>query len=648
MDSSSIFEDSKISDRYSGLDESLRFVQSLVSHRIKSPEAEAVQVNSDNGYLNGTNEHQFEQDISPQTNGNMDDVEHLSEAHDKSMLSEASSHHNGLNVEDRLYQMNNVYKERRAQKLKAMAEEEKNKVTKAKPAINKKSEKMVKSKGDRNVKVEERLMGYAKQKHLKLEDNKSAAESSKNSTKGSKSSKTKNSEVVNRLMDYGKFYKQKKAEREEQFKKSQTFRPNIEKSNELVSAKSKYKNVNQARSPTIDNDNQHFLKYTQSHNEEDSNTPPIEEEYSGFNQYPESRLYDSSGFKEPTKKMKQIQDEYDKNHPFHPNINSTSKSICEKKTLMKDESGNEVHNRLYSLFLTKKKKEAEQPEFKPQLNKNSEEIIRLMREGDDYDKNDRWRSLYSYGVMKQKARKDIEDQIKEIREEEALSSQPYRPQILPYHKHEEEPKDVVDRTKEWAASLECKKEVLAESYFQNQYLKELQECTFQPRLIAEEKLKERNITTSELSSRVDIGINPKSLESFYKRMQEAHYRKRELEDYEENFCGSGKNWQNKLTLPTIPDFHEKKQLQSLEQVKCLTKPVVRNGEIVRDPLIQINRHDKYKKSDLTNKLRGDDKVEEFEVIRDKNVRAQENLFDENADYEDCVDFLHNQISELDI
>jgi hypothetical protein len=223
-------------------------------------------------------------------------------------------------------------------------------------------------------------------------------------------------------------------------------------------------------------------------------------------------------------------------------------------------------------------------------------------------------------------------------------SQTFKPEIIPYER--EENKDVIERSKEWAQHLQNKKEILADSYFRNTTLKELEECTFQPRLIAEEKLKERNITASEMNSKIDIGVNPRSLEAFYRRMEEAHYRKKEMEEYEENYCGSGKNWQNKLTLPQIPDFHERTQQLSLDQVKCLTKPVIRNGEIVKDPVFQINRHENYKKSLETYALRGE-RNEEIDQIKDKNTKHKEPLFEDNVDFEDCVDFLHSQINDLE-
>ena len=120
------------------------------------------------------------------------------------------------------------------------------------------------------------------------------------------------------------------------------------------------------------------------------------------------------------------------------------------------------------------------------------------------------------------------------------------------------------------------------------------------------------------------------------------------EEYEENYCGSGKNWVNKLTLPTIPDFNERKPLPSLEQVKWITKPVIRDGEIVKDPFIQIYRHENYKKSNITNALRGEGKEEDFDEIKKKNDNLRDELFEENIEFDDCVDFLHSQIRDLDI
>mmetsp|Transcript_16822 Transcript_16822/g.19468 ORF Transcript_16822/g.19468 Transcript_16822/m.19468 type:complete len:102 (-) Transcript_16822:18-323(-) len=101
-------------------------------------------------------------------------------------------------------------------------------------------------------------------------------------------------------------------------------------------------------------------------------------------------------------------------------------------------------------------------------------------------------------------------------------------------------------------------------------------------------------------------------------------------------------------MPEIPDFNEKKPQVSLEKVRNITKPVVRDGEIVKDPFIEIYRHDKYKKSDITYNLRGEGKKEKLNEIVNFNEHRKEKLFDDDVEFDDCVDFLHNQINDLDI
>lgn len=77
---------------------------------------------------------------------------------------------------------------------------------------------------------------------------------------------------------------------------------------------------------------------------------------------------------------------------------------------------------------------------------------------------------------------------------------------------------------------------------------------------------------------------------------------------------------------------------SLEQLNTMTKPAVRNGEIVKDPFVKIDRHKNYKKSQQTDQLRNSN----------VNDKPKQPLFDENVDFDECVDFLHNQINELDL
>ena len=74
--------------------------------------------------------------------------------------------------------------------------------------------------------------------------------------------------------------------------------------------------------------------------------------------------------------------------------------------------------------------------------------------------------------------------------------------------------------------------------------------------------------------------------------------------------------------------------KSLEQVRCITKAVIRDGEIVKDPQILINRHNKYTKSDITNLLRAEGRDDELELINNKNENLKDNLFDENLEFDD--------------
>lgn len=66
---------------------------------------------------------------------------------------------------------------------------------------------------------------------------------------------------------------------------------------------------------------------------------------------------------------------------------------------------------------------------------------------------------------------------------------------------------------------------------------------------------------------------------------------KKIKSYQEgqDYIGSGTHWEGKLTVPEAPDF-ELQENWGLEKVKCISKPVVRNGEIVRDAWIQVPRH----------------------------------------------------------
>lgn len=408
----------------------------------------------------------------------MDAEDQLQSIHDKSLASETSSIVDALNVEERLYMMDNIYKERRNEKLKAAEEERKLKESQSKPVINKKSQKMLENKGNRVGKIEDRLLTYAK-KQQKTNEIMEKTMSEKSFQSNVSTTQQKPSAVVSRLMDYGKLYQQKRVEREQKILKTQTFKPNIEKSNEVIQVKSRYKMPKGNAKAQNDNGETHnFLKYTRSNLNSDTDRVERDEESSDADNDFGSRLY-NSGFKEPSKKMQLIQDNYDKNHPFHPKIDDTSKALAESKynKELANASETSIHERLYNLHFNKKQNTDDESQFKPQLNKNSEEIIRLMKEGNDYDKDNRWKSLYNLGVERQMIRKKMEDEIRQLREEETLENFPFKPQILPYQteKSEDAPKDVVDRTKEWASTLEMKKDLIAESYLRNQIVKEQNE-----------------------------------------------------------------------------------------------------------------------------------------------------------------------------
>lgn len=131
--------------------------------------------------------------------------------HNKSASSIAYSDANNVNVEDRLYTMNNLYKQRREKKLRDA--EEKLKQNYKNPEINKFSEKLLKEKADRRGKIEDRLFMLAKkQKKDHLDESKSMkSQSSVKSFKGNHNSTA----VIGRLLDYGNLYKQKRLEKEQ-------------------------------------------------------------------------------------------------------------------------------------------------------------------------------------------------------------------------------------------------------------------------------------------------------------------------------------------------------------------------------------------------------------------------------------------------
>lgn len=170
--------------KYSDLDVGLKFVQSLLTKKIENGVSDSqiqLQAEKNANQMNGEMEDEDIRYDEPAEDSKMyvDDnqvVETIESPeprrHDQD--NEISSQHavnqshqsiNGVhNVEERLQIMNSIYQERRRQKLAEAEEARKKQDGDKKPKINRKSEKMLKNKGDRVGKVEDRLMNIAKKK----------------------------------------------------------------------------------------------------------------------------------------------------------------------------------------------------------------------------------------------------------------------------------------------------------------------------------------------------------------------------------------------------------------------------------------------------------------------------------------------------
>jgi hypothetical protein len=92
-------------------------------------------------------------------------------------------------------------------------------------------------------------------------------------------------------------------------------------------------------------------------------------------------------------------------------------------------------------------------------------------------------------------------------------------------------------------------------------------------------------------------------------------------------------------LPEVPDFAPRQSV-GLEKIKCITKPVIRNGEIVRDAQIFIPRHFFNPQSDATDKLYG---IEDAKQVLNRNELDRKALFEMGIDFDECVEDLHSQI-----
>ena len=102
------------------------------------------------------------------------------------------------------------------------------------------------------------------------------------------------------------------------------------------------------------------------------------------------------------------------------------------------------------------------------------------------------------------------------------------------------------------------------------------ELTFKPRLIAEEMLNKKG-RGKDIDLKYQVNIHEHEA-----RMERGRQLRQEDNFDEIDYVGSGTHWKNELTVPEPPDFNTTHQsnLFGLEKLKTITKPVVRNGEIV--------------------------------------------------------------------
>jgi len=135
-------------------------------------------------------------------------------------------------------------------------------------------------------------------------------------------------------------------------------------------------------------------------------------------------------------------------------------------------------------------------------------------------------------------------------------------------------------------------------------------------------------------------VNEESIDKFYQRMMQAQML-RESRDSDE-LIGSGKHWEGKLTIPEAPDF-ELKDNFGLEKVKCISKPVIWNGEIVWDAWVLIPRHPNHPQSEMTRMLYKDNNIDEMIKI---NNNEDIPLFEEDKPFSECVATLHQEIQDL--
>lgn len=340
--------------------------------------------------------------------------------------------------------------------------------------------------------------------------------------------------------------------------------------------------------------------------------------------------------KQESKQVRKIKEEMKAKCPFQPQINHIKKY---EKQPQEGES-TVAYERLFEL--SKKEKHDDKVfTFHPEINRNSQQIVGLMKDGGDFEQTGRWLSLYQYGTEKVQLRRELAKTIEAVQQNEEAQKYKFHPKIRNYSGYQPEA-DVVTRTTGWGESVQKKKEQMLKQYMDEQFGEENKELTFKPRLIAEEKLKRREKHQQTMNEESTLILRLDAEESHLARMSEGRY-KREEADY----IGNGHHYEGKLTVPVAPNFVPIQEIKgepfSLEKVKCLTKEVIRNGEVVKDPEFQpIKRHEFNPMKEKYQTLVGNSANVNNIELRNHDG----SLFNESSDFNTCVEDLHHQIQEL--
>jgi hypothetical protein len=119
---------------------------------------------------------------------------------------------------------------------------------------------------------------------------------------------------------------------------------------------------------------------------------------------------------------------------FKPKINKKSERMMAGKirytvdtgldplvdSMNQTEKPEPLHERLYGLSMAPKFEARAEPEHKPKINHNSATIVGLMKDGDDYDREKRWISLYQYGTEKIQMKNALAKEVKKMKENEEI------------------------------------------------------------------------------------------------------------------------------------------------------------------------------------------------------------------------------------